>query len=239
MGPMAEASVSVTGAGDGSFTAVDQEAEGARADRNHRHRALVAGRVAILAVGVVASIVGAWTQYSSARSAARGRSPTGSIRGCSDPDNPAAAQRRPRPACPGAHRDAARSHERRVPHVVPHCEQRRLGVPGRRRLRLPRACARLTVAGLRTGGDSRPGWRLAGPSARASCRRARSFDRLARLGIRVLPVAFPPALDVCTTGAGRALVDVGATGGFATLPRTITLGQFAATQSPCSTGYAP
>ncbi len=224
---MAEASVS-DGAGDGSFTAVDQEAEGARADRNHRRRAWSLVALAILAVGVVASIVGAWTQYSSARSAARGAFSdrvsaaaailTTQLQHNVDLDRLVRALIVTRPGLTNAE---FRTWFRIVnnggsayPAAVGFGYLER--VPA---AQLPAFVREVTAD---PAGGSPAHWSGVVPAGK------RSFYCLARLGIRVLPVAFPPSLDVCATGAGRALVDVGATGGFATLPRTITLGQFAA-----------
>jgi diguanylate cyclase (GGDEF)-like protein len=198
-----------------------------RSERNHRRRGWSLFALLILVIGVIGSLVGGWSHYSAAKSAAKDAF-----------DDRASAA--------AAELTAQLQHNIDLDGLV----RALIGTQPR----LTNAEFRKWFKIVNSGGSAYPdavgfGYLERVPKAQlASFVRQEQADPvpgsparwpgvvpagnrpaycLTRLGVWLLPVAFPPSLDVCATSDDQALLEAGATGNPTTLTSASTLGQVA------------
>ncbi len=228
MGATTSTNVSVT-ANTRSIAPVDAAAEdsGAARQRDHRRRRWALVALVILAIGTIGSLIGGWARYSSAkaaastvfdeRAAAAAAVLTVQLEHNLDLDRVIRALVVTRPDLTNAEfrtwfgivNDGGTAY----PAMVGFGYVERVS-----RTNLPSFVSKVAADPV-PGSPAR--WPGIWPPGR------RPVYCLARLGVWLLPVAFPPSLDLCATVDGSALVEAGATGTFTSQTTTTTLGQLA------------
>jgi len=210
-----------------STSPVDTGTEGSEIQRSRRRRSWSLVAIAILAIGAVGSLIGGWSQYSSAK--------TSEVSAFDDRTTAAAAVL-----------TVQLQHNVDLDRLVralivtqpglTNAEFRRwFSIANNGGTAYPAAFGfgyleRVTEAQLpafasAAAADPLPGAPAHWPGVLPPGNR--SFYCLARLGVWLLPVAFPPSLDACETPERAPMFEAGVTGSLTSLTRPTTLGQIA------------
>jgi len=226
VGPISEANVS-DAANTRSGSDLGSGAGEERLEKSPRRRSWSFLALAILAIGVIGSLVGGWTEYSSAKRAAKnafdGRASataavlTAQLQHNVDLNALVRTLVVTRPGLTNAEFRAwfkiVNNESSSYPDAVGFGYLER--VP---KALLPKFVRKLATDPVPGSPRHWPGVVPAGNQP-VYC--------LTRLGVWLLPVAFPPSLDVCATADDPALVEAGATGALTPLRKATTLGQVA------------